>query len=177
MSFKTNMKLYSEFNLRCSLKCDGRVQKYLQNLLLGGNVRERKRKQKKEKNTSSAISAFKKAQSSRARSLKPQCSKELKFMEPDQNHLDHKKNIAGYLFSLCHKRSYILLVTAYSFYFCRFQNLTFPPKGQLISKCAFGVIVWTKIPTKKFLPQNLKSGEINSYFFNFQPNRLENFSL
>ena len=24
------------------------------------------------------------------------------------------------------------------------------PKGQLISKCPFGVIVWTKIPTKKF---------------------------
>ena len=23
-------------------------------------------------------------------------------------------------------------------------------KGQLISKCPFGVIVWTKIPTKKF---------------------------
>ena len=37
-------------------------------------------------------------------------------------------------------------------------------KGQLISKCPFGVIIWTKIPTKKFnkfLPQNLKSGEIN----------------
>jgi hypothetical protein len=29
------------------------------------------------------------------------------------------------------------------------------PKGQLISKCPFGVIVWTKIPTKffpRFLP-------------------------
>ena len=24
-------------------------------------------------------------------------------------------------------------------------------KGQLISKCPFGVIVWTKIPTKKYL--------------------------
>ena len=24
------------------------------------------------------------------------------------------------------------------------------PKGQLISKCPFGVIVWNKIPTKKF---------------------------
>ena len=24
------------------------------------------------------------------------------------------------------------------------------PKGQLILKCPFGVIVWTKIPTKKF---------------------------
>ena len=35
--------------------------------------------------------------------------------------------------------------------------------GQLISKCPFGVIVWTKIPTKifdKFLPQPLKSGQI-----------------
>jgi hypothetical protein len=29
----------------------------------------------------------------------------------------------------------------------RFYQLT---KGQLISKCPFGVIVWTKIPTKKF---------------------------
>ena len=30
-----------------------------------------------------------------------------------------------------------------------------PAKGQLISKCPFGVIVWTKIPTKffpRFLP-------------------------
>ena len=25
-----------------------------------------------------------------------------------------------------------------------------PPKGQLISKCPFGVIIWTKIATKKF---------------------------
>ena len=24
------------------------------------------------------------------------------------------------------------------------------PKGQLISKCPFGIIVWTKIPTKLF---------------------------
>ena len=24
------------------------------------------------------------------------------------------------------------------------------PKGHLISKCSLGVIVWTKIPTKKF---------------------------
>ena len=72
------------------------------------NARERKRKWIKAKNTSSAILAFKKAQSTRARSLKTQCSKELKFMEPDQNHPDqqhHKKNIAGYLFSLCHKIS------------------------------------------------------------------------
>ena len=78
------------------------------------NARERKRKWIKAKNTSSAILAFKKAQSSRARSLKAQCSKELKFMEPDQNHPDqqhHKKNIAGYLFSLCHKISNILRVS------------------------------------------------------------------
>ena len=37
-------------------------------------------------------------------------------------------------------------------------------KGQLISKCPFGVIVWTKIPTKdfdNFCPRILKSGEIN----------------
>ena len=26
-----------------------------------------------------------------------------------------------------------------------------PGKGQLISKCPFGIIVWTKIPTKSFL--------------------------
>ena len=70
-------------------------------------MRERKRKWIKAKNTSSAISAFKKAQSSRARSMKAQYSKELKFMEPDQNHPDqqhHKKDVAGYLFSLCHKK-------------------------------------------------------------------------
>ena len=33
------------------------------------------------------------------------------------------------------------------------------PKGQLISKCPFGVIVSTKLPTKKFdnfCPRNLK---------------------
>ena len=31
------------------------------------------------------------------------------------------------------------------------SNLFRPlPKGHLISKCPFGVIVWTKIPTKKF---------------------------
>ena len=29
------------------------------------------------------------------------------------------------------------------------ENVTLA-KGQLISKCLFGVIVWTKIPTKKF---------------------------
>ena len=34
-------------------------------------------------------------------------------------------------------------------------------KGQLISKCPFGVIVSTKIPTKKFCPRILKSCEIN----------------
>ena len=28
---------------------------------------------------------------------------------------------------------------------------TQPTKGQLISKCPFGIIVWTKIPTKLFL--------------------------
>ena len=36
-------------------------------------------------------------------------------------------------------------------------------KGQLISKCLFGVIVWTKKPTKffpGFLPQPLKRGQI-----------------
>ena len=37
-------------------------------------------------------------------------------------------------------------------------------KGQLISKCPFGVIVSTKIPTKtfdSFCPRILKNGEIN----------------
>ena len=29
--------------------------------------------------------------------------------------------------------------------------MTAMPKGQLISKCPFGIIVWTKIPTKLFL--------------------------
>ena len=36
-------------------------------------------------------------------------------------------------------------------------------KGQLISKCPLGVIVLTKIPTKKFdnfCPRNLKRGQI-----------------
>ena len=38
-----------------------------------------------------------------------------------------------------------------------------PTKGQLISKCPFGVIVRTKIPTKnfpRFLPQPLKRGQM-----------------
>ena len=81
------------------------------------NAKERKRKWIKAKNTSAAILAFKKAQSSKARTLKAQFSKELKFMEPDQNHPDqqhHKKNIAGYLFSLCHKISYFLLQPIHS---------------------------------------------------------------
>ena len=29
-------------------------------------------------------------------------------------------------------------------------SISFVCKGQLISKCPFGVIVWTKIPTKRF---------------------------
>ena len=29
-------------------------------------------------------------------------------------------------------------------------NISAAVKGQLISNCPFGVIVWTKIPTKKF---------------------------
>ena len=36
-------------------------------------------------------------------------------------------------------------------------------KGQLISKCSFGVIIWTKIQTKifpEFLPYPLKRGQI-----------------
>ena len=32
---------------------------------------------------------------------------------------------------------------------CRSDTVTRPSKGQLISKCLLGVIVWTKIPTKK----------------------------
>ena len=31
------------------------------------------------------------------------------------------------------------------------NNKTMFSKGQLISKCPFGIIVWTKIPTKLFL--------------------------
>ena len=41
-----------------------------------------------------------------------------------------------------------------------FKNI---PKGQLISKCPIGVIVWTKIPTNfftVFLPWPLKRGQI-----------------
>ena len=34
--------------------------------------------------------------------------------------------------------------------FCLY-SFTVPVKGQLISKCPFGIIVWTKIPTKLFL--------------------------
>jgi hypothetical protein len=47
------------------------------------------------------------------------------------------------------------------------RAVTYQPalaKGQLISKCPFGVIASTKIPTKKFdnfCPRILKSGEIN----------------
>ena len=39
-------------------------------------------------------------------------------------------------------------------------------KGQLISKCPLGVIVWTKIPTKKlprFLPKPLRRGQIKNF--------------
>ena len=31
------------------------------------------------------------------------------------------------------------------------NNFVHHAKGQLISKCPFGIIVWTKIPTKLFL--------------------------
>ena len=31
-----------------------------------------------------------------------------------------------------------------------YQDFEEPTKGQLISKCPFGVIIWTRIPTKKF---------------------------
>ena len=44
-----------------------------------------------------------------------------------------------------------------------FDQVIVPAKGQLISKCLFGVIVWTKIPTNfipGFLPQPLKRGQI-----------------
>ena len=43
---------------------------------------------------------------------------------------------------------------------------TFDAKGQLISKCPLGVIVWTKIPTKKlprFLPKPLRRGQIKNF--------------
>ena len=33
----------------------------------------------------------------------------------------------------------------------RRHSLWKAPKGQLISKCPFGIIVWTKIPTELFL--------------------------
>ena len=46
------------------------------------------------------------------------------------------------------------------------QNFNEPTKGQLISKCPLGVIVWTKIPTKKlprFLPKPLRRGQIKNF--------------
>ena len=46
------------------------------------------------------------------------------------------------------------------------QNSFQSTKGQLISKCPLGVIVWTKIPTKKFprfLPQPLRRGQIKNF--------------
>ena len=56
--------------------------------------------------------------------------------------------------------------------FCAGPNFLSQPKnltafkGQLISKCLFGVIVWTKIPTKKlprFLPKPLRRGQIKNF--------------
>ena len=54
----------------------------------------------------------------------------------------------------------------------KFRVFLILPKGQLISECPFGVIVSTKIPTKKFdkfCPRILKSCEINkikAFFYN-----------
>ena len=47
--------------------------------------------------------------------------------------------------------------------FCDFGQAN-SSKGQLISECLFGGLNFPKKPTKKsdkFLPQNLKSGQIN----------------
>ena len=43
------------------------------------------------------------------------------------------------------------------------SNFSITDKGQLISKCLFGVMVWTKKPTKffpGFLPKLLRIGQI-----------------
>ena len=53
---------------------------------------------------------------------------------------------------------YLVSVWLLSFYFGASKLVRFlakngvDNKGQLISKCLFGVIVWTKIPTKFFPP-------------------------
>ena len=57
-------------------------------------------------------------------------------------------------FPLCQKA-----VTYFIYMYCKVPST----KGQLISKCPFGVIIWTKIPTNffpGFLPQPLKRGQI-----------------
>ena len=52
------------------------------------------------------------------------------------------------------------------------KQVYFPSdKGQLISKCPFDVIIWTKIPTKKFDPFSNSRVEIVKFFrWYFGPN-------
>ena len=61
------------------------------------------------------------------------------------------------------KTSYLLQVVSVNPLQAKSQKLL---KGQLTSKCPFGVIVWTKIPTKKFprfLPKPLRRGQIKKF--------------
>ena len=56
-----------------------------------------------------------------------------------------------HIFSIMYVPYSVSLVMEFlRWFFLRPQNFSFliPVKGQLISKCPFGVIVWTKIPTK-----------------------------
>ena len=45
---------------------------------------------------------------------------------------------------------YVISWKTYGLFIFEFKLIGSMCKGQLISKCPFGVIVWTKIPTKKF---------------------------
>ena len=56
------------------------------------------------------------------------------------------------VFNSCQKvqKIFLKLLPRASVLLLFFLFKTISSKGQLISKCPFGVIVWTKIPTKKF---------------------------
>ena len=60
-------------------------------------------------------------------------------------HMDLELNVPINDSTILRVRTIISFLSTYMYW------LTFSKtKGQLISKCPFGVIVWTKIPTKKF---------------------------
>ena len=59
----------------------------------------------------------------------------------------------------------------------KFLKITSYIKGQLISKCLFGVIVWTKITTKKFdksCPTHSRAESVNFFRCYFGPNEQKN---